>query len=96
LKTYKSKLKMMSPENYATAKLISRLRGHLMWLAKLLLLVFEALPVYAIAPFSPPAVAGIGTAYMISCTGYLITAAHVLLDPVERGYGDVTRKGNLL
>ena len=38
----------------------------------------------------------IGTAYVISCTGYLITAAHVLLDPVERGYGDVVRKGNLL
>jgi hypothetical protein len=38
----------------------------------------------------------IGTVYIISCTGYLITAAHVLLDPVERGYGDVVRKGNLL
>jgi hypothetical protein len=38
----------------------------------------------------------IGTAYVISCTGYLITAAHILLDPVERGYGDVVREGNLL
>ncbi len=38
----------------------------------------------------------IGTAYVISCTGYLITAAHVLLDPVERGYGNIARKGSLL
>ncbi|MCA1298682.1 trypsin-like peptidase domain-containing protein [Stappia indica] len=29
----------------------------------------------------------IGTASIISCTGYLITAAHVLLDPIEAGYG---------
>ncbi|KZK93285.1 hypothetical protein PsAD5_02993 [Pseudovibrio sp. Ad5] len=29
----------------------------------------------------------IGTASIISCTGYLITAAHVLLDPLEAGYG---------
>ncbi|WP_043626757.1 trypsin-like peptidase domain-containing protein [Ensifer sp. ZNC0028] len=31
----------------------------------------------------------IGTASIISCTGYLITAAHVLLDPLEAGYGAV-------
>jgi hypothetical protein len=34
----------------------------------------------------------IGTASIISCTGYLITAAHVLLDPLEAGYG-ATRVG---
>jgi hypothetical protein len=34
----------------------------------------------------------IGTATIISCTGYLITAAHVLMDPIESGYG-VARLG---
>jgi hypothetical protein len=29
----------------------------------------------------------IGTASIISCTGYVITAGHVLLDPLESGYG---------
>jgi hypothetical protein len=29
----------------------------------------------------------IGTASIISCTGYLLTAAHVLMDPIESGYG---------
>ena len=36
----------------------------------------------------------IGTAFMISCTGYLITACHVLLDPQDRKYGKIVRKGN--
>ncbi|HEY1932607.1 MAG TPA: serine protease [Acetobacteraceae bacterium] len=31
----------------------------------------------------------IGTAFFISCTGLLITAAHVITDPIEREYGDV-------
>ncbi|TCU17898.1 trypsin-like peptidase domain-containing protein [Rhizobium sullae] len=31
----------------------------------------------------------IGTASIVSCTGYLITAAHVLLDPLEAGYGAI-------
>lgn len=35
----------------------------------------------------------IGTASIISCTGYLLTAAHVLMDPFEAGYGAV-RDGN--
>lgn len=38
----------------------------------------------------------IGTAFIISCTGYVMTACHVLLDPRERNYGKVIRKGNLL
>jgi hypothetical protein len=38
----------------------------------------------------------IGTAAVISCSGYLVTAAHVLTDPQERGYGDVSRQGNVL
>ena len=29
----------------------------------------------------------VGTATVISCTGYVLTAAHVLMDPVESGYG---------
>ncbi len=29
----------------------------------------------------------IGTASVISCTGYVLTAAHVLMDPFESGYG---------
>ena len=35
----------------------------------------------------------IGTASIISCTGYLLTAAHVLMDPLESRYGAV-RQGN--
>ena len=38
----------------------------------------------------------IGTAFVISCTGYVMTACHVLLDPQERGYGKVIRDGNAL
>jgi Trypsin-like peptidase domain len=38
----------------------------------------------------------IGTAFVISCTGYVITACHVLLDPTERNYGKVVREGNIL
>jgi S1-C subfamily serine protease len=38
----------------------------------------------------------IGTAFVISCTGYVITACHVLLDPKERNYGKVVREGNIL
>ena len=35
------------------------------------------------------AVRCVGTASIISCTGYLLTAAHVLMDPLESGYGAV-------
>lgn len=38
----------------------------------------------------------IGTAFVISCTGYVVTACHVLLDPFESGYGDVVRRDNNL
>ena len=38
----------------------------------------------------------IGTAFVISCTGYLITACHVLLDPQDRKYGKVVRGGNTI
>lgn len=38
----------------------------------------------------------IGTAFVISCTGYLITACHVLLDPQDRKYGKVVRDGNAI
>ncbi|HZM28239.1 MAG TPA: trypsin-like peptidase domain-containing protein [Gemmatimonadales bacterium] len=31
----------------------------------------------------------LGTAFFISCTGLLVTAAHVITDPIERRYGDV-------
>src|SRR5579871_1451606 len=34
----------------------------------------------------------IGTASVVSCSGYLITAAHVLMDPFDSGYG-ATRRG---
>jgi len=34
----------------------------------------------------------IGTGFIVSCTGYMITASHVLLDPQERGYGNVVRR----
>ena len=38
----------------------------------------------------------IGTSFLISCSGYLMTACHVLIDPEERGYGQVVRNGNAL
>lgn len=38
----------------------------------------------------------IGTAFVISCTGYLITASHVLRDAEDEGYGRVTKKDNVL
>lgn len=38
----------------------------------------------------------IGTAFVISCTGFVITACHVLLDPQDRDYGRVSRVGNTL
>lgn len=37
----------------------------------------------------------IGTASIVSCTGYLITAAHVLLDPLESGYGGTRIAGRI-
>jgi hypothetical protein len=33
----------------------------------------------------------VGTASIISCSGYVMTAAHVLMDPFESGYGAVRR-----
>jgi hypothetical protein len=36
----------------------------------------------------------IGTAFLISCTGYVATACHVLRDPDDEGYGKVFRQGN--
>ena len=38
----------------------------------------------------------IGTATIISCSGLVMTACHVLLDPVERKYGKVVRQGDAL
>jgi len=39
----------------------------------------------------------IGTAFVVSCTGYIVTAGHVLLDPQESGYGGViVRDGSLI
>jgi hypothetical protein len=36
----------------------------------------------------------IGTAFAVSCTGYVVTASHVVLDPRESGYGEVKTTGN--
>jgi hypothetical protein len=37
----------------------------------------------------------IGTAFVVSCTGYVVTASHVLLDPQESGYASgPVREGN--
>lgn len=38
----------------------------------------------------------IGTAFVISCSGYVMTACHVLIDPVERAYGKVVKNGNTI
>lgn len=37
-----------------------------------------------------PVLRVIGTAFVISASGLVMTAGHVLLDPEESGYGDVT------
>jgi hypothetical protein len=37
----------------------------------------------------------LGTGFFISCTGLLITAAHVITDPIDRKYGDVTKFNDL-
>jgi hypothetical protein len=37
----------------------------------------------------------IGTASVVSCSGYLITAAHVLMDPFDSGYGAVREGAQL-
>jgi len=37
----------------------------------------------------------IGTGFFISCSGLLITAAHVITDPIERQYGGVRETGEL-
>jgi S1-C subfamily serine protease len=31
----------------------------------------------------------LGTGFFVSCTGLLVTAAHVITDPIERSYGGV-------
>lgn len=41
-----------------------------------------------------PFIRCIGTAFVISCTGYLMTACHVIVDPKERGYGQITKAEN--
>jgi hypothetical protein len=45
-------------------------------------------PVVAIIP-GEDLVRCLGTGFFISCTGLLITAAHVITDPIERNYGRV-------
>ena len=52
-------------------------------------------PVVAFVP-DEKVVKCIGTAFVISCTGFLVTACHVLLDPVERGYGKAIRSGKTI
>jgi S1-C subfamily serine protease len=49
-------------------------------------------PVVAIVP-GENKVRCVGTAFFISCTGLLITAAHVITDPIDRKYGNV-KKGD--
>jgi S1-C subfamily serine protease len=38
----------------------------------------------------------IGTAFVISCSGYVVTACHVLLDPLDSGYGNVRVSGTAI
>jgi hypothetical protein len=37
----------------------------------------------------------IGTGFFVSCSGLLITSAHVVTDPVDRKYGDITELDDL-
>jgi hypothetical protein len=43
-----------------------------------------------------PTVRCIGSGFFISCSALLITAAHVITDPIERKYGTVLETGNRL
>ena len=52
------------------------------------LLKQSIMPVVAWVP-GAPAMRCIGTGFLVSCSGYLITASHVVLDPQENGYGKV-------
>jgi hypothetical protein len=47
-------------------------------------------PVVSIIP-GEDVVRCLGTGFFISCTGLLITAAHVILDPLERSYGGIQK-----
>jgi hypothetical protein len=38
----------------------------------------------------------VGTGFFVSCTGLLITAAHVITDPIERKYGRTTELDDLI
>lgn len=38
----------------------------------------------------------IGTAFLISASGYVITASHVIVDPIEENYGEVTIDGGVV
>jgi hypothetical protein len=37
----------------------------------------------------------VGTGFFVSCTGLLITAAHVITDPIERDYGDAIEQDDI-
>lgn len=54
-------------------------------------------PVVAIDP-NEDVIRCLGTGFFISCSGFLITAGHVITDPIERRYGGVreTERGNWL
>jgi hypothetical protein len=49
------------------------------------------LPVVA-WPHDARSIRCIGTAFVISCSGYVVTACHVLLDPREAGYGRLKKR----
>lgn len=38
----------------------------------------------------------VGTGFFISCTGLLITAGHVVLDPFDEGYSRISQEGNTM
>lgn len=48
-------------------------------------------PVVAISP-TESRMRCIGTAFIVSASGYFVTASHVILDPQESGYGKVERR----
>lgn len=41
-----------------------------------------------------PFIRCIGTAFLTSCSGYVMTACHVILDPHDRGYGKIVKDGS--
>jgi len=59
-------------------------------------LIKQSITPVVVSVRNDPLLRFIGTAFVISCTGYVATACHVILDPVERKYGKIYRHENTI